>query len=264
MKKILILAASLLLLNACKSPEAVKTGKALLIAQSGTSNYKIVIPDKKDSGSADKYLLKGAKLLQSCIKESCGAKLAIVRETKMSAGANGIYLGNTRYLRSIGLNAANLKGWTWVNKVQGKNLIIAGHDFKPVPKARRGRYGFILGTVKGITAFLQRNLGIRFVLPGKNGIHVPKQKTITVAQNLDIKKTPNIKFIYGRRTEFFYEIANNFLPSAGIKLYGGHSYYHAVPVKKYAKTNPEYFILKGESGIPRGTTSAFQILKCRI
>ena len=252
MKKILILAASLLLLNACKSPETAKADKALLIARSGKSNYKIVIPDKKDSGVADKYLLKGAKLLQSCIKESCGAELAIVREAEMSMGANGIYLGNTRYLRSTGVNAANLEGWTWINKVQDKNLIIAGHDFKPVSESKRGRYSFILGTVKGITAFLQRNFGVRFVLPGKNGIHVPRRKIITVAQNLNIKKTPNIKFIYGRRTEFFYEIANNFLPSAGIKLYGGHSYYHAVPVKKYAKANPEYFILKGGVRNPKG------------
>jgi len=261
MKKVLIYAtlamiSAMMMLNGCKSAGASqqtkKTNKVLLIAQSGKSNYQIVLPDKKDSGLADKYLQKGAKLLQSCVKEASGAELPIVRENKISSAKNCIYLGNTKYLRSKGINTAKFTNWTWINKMQDQNLIIAGHDFKPVLNDRRGRYAFILGTVKGITAFLQRDLGVRFILPGKNGIHVPKQKTITVNENLDIKKTPNIKFIYGRRTEFFYEIANNFLPSAGIKLYGGHSYYHAVPVKKYAKTNPEYFILKGGVRNPKG------------
>jgi hypothetical protein len=232
--------------------QTTENKKPLVIAQNGSSSYQIILPDKTTTSQADKYLVKSANLLRDCIKESSGANLPVLREAQANKAQAGIYLGNTKYSKSVGVNTTAFSGWTWINKAQGRNLIIAGHDFAPVSNVRRGHYGFILGTAKGITAFLKRELGVRFVLPGKNGIHVPKHKKIIVSGNLNIKKTPNIKFIYGRRTEMFYEIANNFLPSAGIKLYGGHSYYSAVPTEKYSKKHPEYFILQGGVRNPKG------------
>ena len=218
----------------------------LTLVSKGQSNYQIVIPTRFQNTNIENFVKLSAKLLQNCVKDSTGVVLPIVKENKLDKSKPGIFLGDTSFARKNGVQAEKLSGWTYVEKTVGKNLILAGNDRPDVPTVKTKYYiKYILGTPKAVTSFLKRDLGVKFLLPGPNGIEVPKRSSIQVSGKLNIKKEPYLKINTGRCAELFYDIANNYFYCNSFKLYGGHSFCDAVPKSKYAKTHPEYFALLG-------------------
>lgn len=229
----------------------VQTGTAseipkIEIVKNGQSDYQIVIPDKGKNKNIDVFINSSAKLLQDCVQETSGTKLPVLEESKADKNKPSIFIGDTLFAEKNGADIKNLKGWTYIEKTVGKNLILAGNDRPDVPDVNTVSHTkYILPTVKAVTSFLQDETGVKFVLPGPNGISVPKNTSISMPANLDVKKTPFLNFNTSRGTEPFYDIANNFFQCNSFKSYGGHSYYSAVPKEQYAATNPEYFALLG-------------------
>ncbi|MFH1095538.1 MAG: DUF4838 domain-containing protein, partial [Candidatus Micrarchaeota archaeon] len=174
---------------------------------------------------------------------AAGVKLPVVKESELKAGTPAIYLGRTQAAGKAGLPLRELKGWTFLKMARNGNLFLAGSDTGPIPALPNIEY---LGTLKAVTSFLEDEAGVRFVLPGTNGVAIPKIERLEVPAGLNVLSRPNFTYVIGRRAnDIVYSVANNFYYSAcPLKSYGGHSYYDAVPKATYAKDHPEYFALK--------------------
>ena len=218
--------------------------RELQLVSNGKSDYQIVVPAKSPNKSLERFSAISVKLLQNCLKESTGAVLPIIKENNREKSKPAIFLGDTEFAKRNGVDAGKLKGWTYIEKVVGKNIILAGCDRPVVPGVKsRAPSKYVLGTLKATTSFLKSELGVRFLLPGPNGIEIPKINSITVSDDMNIKKTPYLNLNTGRSSEPVYDVANNYFHVNAFKTHGGHSFYNAVPKSEYAKTHPEYFAL---------------------
>jgi len=236
----------------------------LVLAAEGRSGYQIVLPDTAPSPAIGECLNQTARLFQTAFRAN-GADVPVVGEGERRADQPGIYLGNTAFARANGVEVAKLKGWGYVLKVVGRELIIAGHE-RPAPsppKGGRPRTGWDrIGTAKAVSDFLREYAGTRFLYPdlgpwqsikGAAKLDLVKSPAfeflpmpvIAVPADLNVQRTPVLGFniAYPRRGSF-YDIANNQFPIVDT-VFGGHTYARAVPPEKYRETHPEYFALVG-------------------
>jgi len=267
MKKTLFaLCGTLLLLGGCASPENGKqTPPAaarpaitprIVLAEKGKSAFSIILPAPADP-VVDKYLRESAVALQSAIREGTGATLPIVRE-KISCGrpeccpaVKGIYLGRCTASEKAGVIPPDLKGMEYVIAAKDGNVYIAGHDGS---SGIRGKIytRYYLGTVKGVVRFMEKFIGTRILYPGETGRTTPKQAYIVLPPGLSVREKPLLILGTSRHHELIYDMAHNDFGHPGIHLYGGHSYYSAVPAQVYGKTHPEYFTLRGNKRTSAG------------
>jgi hypothetical protein len=208
----------------------------------GKSPYTIVIPDQTSDARQNRTLNVAANLLQSTLQKSSGVQLPIVAENNWKASTPAIYLGQTTAAQKAGLPLAKITEWATLNAVRGQNLFLVGNDASSAIKGSTFEYQ---GTLRAVTLFLE-SIGVRFLIPGQTyGTFVPHLDRVTVAGDLDNHQTPYLTYFMGRWPgDDVYAAANNFMASDVYKSFGGHSYYTAVPAAEYAKTHPEYFILK--------------------
>lgn len=254
------------------SPTA--SGADLILAQKGKSDYQIVIPESSASPSITQGLHETARLLQTAFLAN-GVKLPIVTENLRDPKKPSIWLGNTTFAKEQKLEIAKLKGWGYVFKVVGNDLIIAGHDH--AASAKVSRPGYIawdrFGTAKGVVEFLQQYVSTRFVFPdlppntpisqaskidmlASPAFEFLKTDPIRIPSDLNLSITPVIEFNTSYPPQgSFYDIAHNRFPMVDT-LFGGHTYERAIPPEIYEKSNPEYFALVGGKrlvGQPPGT-----------
>ncbi len=233
----------------------------ITLVANGKSNYVIVVPDK-DLGNK---VGKAAKLLQSVLSESTGCKLPIVKESTAPPDKSYIYLGKTKAAEKAGIPFDKLKDWTFCKRVIGKNIFLAGNDASANIKGplsyhdreylmqiddmrlnkdiRNRSYKGFMGTYKAVSSFLEKQLGVRFLLPGQNGLHVPKHKTLKISGSTDFTGSARFPFCYGRSCYGDITIPLNHNEIPYFRNYGGHSFISAVPKKIYKNTHPEYFVM---------------------
>ncbi len=149
-----------------------KQEKGLAIAVNGTSPYQIVIPDR-DPGTIS---MKAARLLQRILKESTGAELPIVCESK-AVDQPSFYIGNTKKAAAEGIGPEKLQEHEYLKKVSGQNVFLLGVDTETEV---RGKKAYRQGDYKAVCSFLGKELGARFLLPGKEGEFIPKYKIFTI------------------------------------------------------------------------------------
>jgi hypothetical protein len=234
----------------------------LVIADKGASDYQIVLPDKYLTPAIGADMQQVGRLLQTAFRAN-GAELAVVAETARDTAKPAIYLGATAFARSHGVE---LKGWNYVHKAVGRDIIIAGCD-EPAPgrgpNATSGPGFDRIGTAKAVTDFLQLYAGTRFLFPEQGGFvalaNVSKVDLLTtptveylptpriaVPPNLDVKKTPALDYdITWPPTVSFYHLAQNRFPTID-STFGGHTWHRAIPSNEAAfAAHPEYFALRG-------------------
>lgn len=228
----------------------VLPAESLSLISDGKSDYSIVAHRDPHNPEADRLAANAARLLQETLAKSTGVRLPIVQATP--AGKPAIHLGSSDAVRKAGIPLEQIKGWTSLRQVKGKDLYLVGYD-GPGDISGEDAGAFVYqGTLKAVSSFLQ-DLGVRFLLPGPMGTHVPKLEKVEVDSALNVLETPKFHYVIGRRTgDPVYEVANNYLRSPLFKSFGGHSYYTAVPAEKYGKSHPEYFILKNGVRVPAG------------
>lgn len=226
----------------------------------GKSPYQIVVPDTYPSEGIERLIRETAELIQSAFVAS-GAETPIVNEAN-ALDQPGIYLGDTRFARQKNVDIEALKGWEYVQKVVGRDLILAGRDVpNPLELAgvtdRIGRpiQGSRVGTVKAVADFLHDHFGTRFLYPGGDvGIEFQTKERVVVPAGLEVRKTPALKFgfdtSFGRvgansLTRDLYLIANNYMPNTEFEM-TAHSYPRAIPVEEFRESHPEYFALIGD------------------
>ena len=229
---------------------SVPVGRAedLTLAAKGKTDYQIVIPDSSPSPEIGKRMAEIAQLVQSAFKAN-GFEITVVSEAKRVPDKPGIYLGDTAFARSNGVNVASFPDWRYVHKVVGRDVIVAGRE-QPCPIAatpdrpRNAGNGMDrLGTMKAATDFLRQYGGVRFLLPGETGIEFLPTPAITVPANLDVLKIPSLQFkFFSFDNENFYDVANNGFPAVDVDTFP-HSWGFLIPQKTYSETHPEYFAL---------------------
>ncbi len=252
MKNFLFAAAALLFVCGCSTVKKdVPTGKLVITS---TSRYQIVIPDAKPKASIPVFLTQSAKVLQTALKEGLNLNVPIVVESKAAKELKAIYIGDTKAARAIGIDASAHSSFGFTIAENNGNIFIAGVDktrFGEPDNRRRGWTNFILGSVNGSVKFAEKYLNTRFLYPGKNGIDYAKLTKVEIPAGLRAVCSPKLIFAT-RAREMFYSYSNNAYGGGAFKSYGGHSYYDAVPVKKYGKTHPQYFAMRGGKRNPSG------------
>ena len=250
----------------------------LVLLRDGKSDYQIVVPDTLATPALTEGLNQTARLLQTAFKAN-GAEVKVVPESQRDAAKPALFLGDTAFARAQGVEVAKLKGWSYVHRVVGRDVLIAGRE-QPAPGAakspRRGDWDR-LGTTKGVTDFLRQYFGVRFLYP-ELGPHEPVKNaaridllaspafeflptpTVAVPADLHVQKTS----VFDSWTGFpprgsFYDLANNRFPRVD-DAFGGHTYERAVPPEKYFKTHPEYYaLLGGQRMNPSGANAQYCI-----
>jgi hypothetical protein len=244
----------------------VSISKEIVLAAKGRSDYQIVVPEESPSIEIAEALNQTARLVQCAFKAN-GFDLPVVSEAKHDVAKPGIYLGNTERARAVGVIVSEIKGWGYVHKVVGHDLIIAGRDH-PAPLNQERRNWDRLGTVKGVADFLHQYAGTRFLYPDMGpwnsvgdakvvgwlkspAVEFLDMPVIAVPADLNLHKTPFLRFneAYPNRASF-YDIANNRFPLVDTVPIG-HTYHRAIPMEKYYEEHPEYFALIGGERVRR-------------
>ena len=249
MSKRWIACATMILAGVAMAKWSAAVEKGLVLVADGQSAYAIVVPDAPDPRQR---VSRAANLLRSCLAEATGAELSVVAEGKRDAAQPAIYLGMTQAARKAKLPLDKIEGMTCLKAVRGRDVFLVGNDASG--GIERRKYVEYLGTLKATTWFLEEQVGVRFLLPGPNGLFVPKRERLAVPCDLDAVWSPTFAYVRGRNAgDIVYSVANNFFYFTPVVWsYGGHSYYSAVPRAKYAKTNPDYFALRNGVRSPAG------------
>lgn len=223
------------------------TGAAgeLVIASEKQCVYQIVTPDTSADPLIGKALADTANTLRNMFKSN-GFTVPVIAEAQADKQKLGIFLGDTAAARAAGVQTAALPVWTYVLKLSGRNVIIAGRDWLPPRQGQQENVHCSLGTVKGVTDFMRQYAGTRFLFPeGPTGIEFLPTPRIAVPDDLNVRKEPMLQYNCGWR-------ASNDINSIGLNLLGNvtteyfaHTHEIAVPAEKYAATHPEYFALVG-------------------
>ena len=247
MKHLLLLAAAaaLFIFSGCQSSAPEKTPDLVLHAH---SRYQIVVPDRHANPGTSRYVKQTAELLQLAFKETIGAEFPVVTESKRSAGAKNIFIGNTRALKSHGIRPLMLfKDYDYGIWIHKGNIYLAGADRHRFNKRQiaLNHNGYIIGSMRAAVDFMERFMDVRFLYPGIVGTDFVKKEKLTFPGKYKFKGTTTLKHMPGRNYDFIYDYANSNYGPGTLRSHGGHSYYGAVPEDKYGKTNPEYFAMQG-------------------
>jgi len=232
----------------------------LILSANGSTAYEIVLPDSQPSPALQQCLVQTARLLQTAFQAN-GVEIAVVSESQRDAVKPAILLGNTQFARTHGLDVTRLRDWSYVHRVVGPNLLIAGHDHvskAPTDNPRRPNWDRV-GTAKAAVDFARQFLGVRFLYPELPGytpvsgaaridlrttpaIEYLPWKTVAVPDSLDVTVTPLLRVNSSHPAGgSFYDLAHNRFPRVD-EQFGGHTWERAVPADMFAE-HPEYFAL---------------------
>jgi len=199
-KTMLALAMALMFLGVF--PQAARGDDICTLVRDGKGEAVIVLAPKPTRPAQ----LAAAELAHY-IKKITGAELPVITEDKLTeaqAGGNLVLVGESERTRKLSLTSAGLKRQEHIVKNSGKWLVIMGRDeqiFGPVnyesrfpwPECRldfpHRVYFKALGSFYAVSTFLERELGLRWYMPGELGEVVPKTKTI-ITRGLNLKLKP--------------------------------------------------------------------------
>jgi hypothetical protein len=231
----------------------------LTLLAGGKSDYQIVIPDQQPSAGLTECLNQTARLVQTAFQAN-GAEVPVVTESGRDAAKPSLYLGDTAFARSQGIDVTKLRDWSYVHRVVGRDIIVAGHDHPArgeTDNPRRPNWDRV-GTAKAVADFARQHLGVRFLYPeiapynavsavakidllASPALEFLKREEIVVPADLKVEKTPLLRLNTAHPAGgSFYDLAHNRFPRVD-EVFGGHTWERAVPPEKYWDTHPEYF-----------------------
>ena len=203
----------------------------LTLLSDGKSDYQIVVPDKLETPALTECLNQTARLVQTAFKAN-GADVGVVTESQRDAAKPALLLGNTRFAQQHGIDVTKLRDWSYVHRVIGKDVIIAGHDH--AAKARRttrgGRTGIAWARRRRRWTLRGSSWACGFCIPNLPGytpvsgaakidllaspaIEFLPMKTITVPEALNVTKTPLLRVNTSHPAGGgFYDLAHNRFP----------------------------------------------------
>jgi len=208
-----------------------------------TADYRIVVPDCTAKG-VQPHLKRAAEELANDICEATGMRLSVVLAGERKAGEKAICIG-FEFAETAGLapNDHPLTGLENVVAEKDGNVYLFGRDRVGlnVPGAEKSWYSCVLPSVKAVCNFMERELGVAFLAPGRTGRDVPKAAALVVVDGTFRREKPTQVAGTGRYHEMMTDIANGIYGSGPMRNYGGHTYPKAVPFATYRAAHPEYF-----------------------
>lgn len=180
------------------------------------------------SESASAQLQNAAKVLQDYIKQSTGALLPLINDVQNSNVS--IHIGLTAFVRKQKINLENIDEDGFVLKTIGAHnfIIIGGSDS---------------GTEFGLYSFLERYLGVIWLMPTEVGLEIPEHPNLILPEtniidnpyflsrqisSIDVN-SKDILGIWGRY---------NKLKS---RIYFQHNLLNLLNPQKYYRLNPQFY-----------------------
>ena len=177
-----------------------------------------------------------AKRLAKYIEKSTGVLLPITK-----AGSNNqlihIHVGPSTYVNGLNLDLANLDADGFVISFPdaGNIVIIGPSDW---------------GTEFGVYEFLERYIGVRWLMPGPDGEHVPKKNIVELPLQ-EVRQEPAFfsRMLSGLPNETQQTWARRNRMHSRISFH--HNLIRLFPPEEYTKIHPEFFpIINGKRYLP--------------
>lgn len=196
------------------------SGHQLELADNGKTDYVILLSEQ--AIPAEQF---AAEELSSHLEQICGVPFAVRREKETPPDGKAIYVGQTEFARTRGIDFSSLGVEEWVLRSSGNSLILSG--------------GRPRGTLYAVYEFLEKELGCHWfdahnqVIPkqpklslkafqrqGKpafpdrfiyTGLHGVESDNLLRARNKDTKPKPaKLGFGYSIGTHTFWRYSNKF------------------------------------------------------
>lgn len=205
----------------------------ITIVEGGKSLATIILAD-----NASQQVKSAATVLSQYIKESSGVNVPIAEKPTPSTKVQ-IHVGRSNYVdkHKSGLQGMNNGDGFTIDFPDNSNIVIVGvTDW---------------GTEFGVYEFLERYLGVRWLLPTKAGDYVPSLSRIDVPIQT-VKQLP--VFLYRNLSGLPVWQQNvwarmNRMHDTGWQF--SHNLANLFPSEKYAQSHPEFYpIIKGKRFIP--------------
>jgi len=204
------------------------------IVDDGAARATVVVP-----ADSDDQTRLAAELLVEYVERASGAKLEIGKEGAADTSEKpvAIYVGPCDYVGALELK---------LDELDDDGFVIRGVDLKHVVIAGPTAYG----TEFGVCGFLERYVGVRWLMPGPHGDDVPASSTIELPVG-EIRGEP----------AFFSRLFSGLQGGAQVtwarrnRMHGRVQFHHNLqrlfPPETYTKTHPHFFPLrKGERYLP--------------
>ena len=212
----------------------------LEIARAGQTDYVIY-----HAPEAPASVKTAAADLQQDIAVSTGAKLEVVTEPREPM----ICLGANDAAAKAGLSVEGMPLEGYRIATRGTSLYILGPDTPDDALTPGG--GTSAGTRNGVYAFLERFVGVRWLIPGEHGDYVPRTASLTVPDT-DLTDAP---FFLNRRVPYTQESRPEVRQwwarqKLGWSLYLQHSHnWTAIPASEF-DAHPDWFAERGGVRVP--------------
>ncbi len=195
--------------------------------EGGRPRAAVVIP----AGSDDQTRL-AAELLAGYVKRSSGAVLTIGEEGAPEDPAKPvtIYVGPCDYVKTLVADLGQLDDDGFVIRgVDHQHVVIAG----PTP----------YGTEFGVCEFLERYLGVRWLMPGPHGDDVPRRQTIELPIE-EVRREPAFfsRLFSGLQGEAQATWARRNRMHGRVLFH--HNLHRLFPPETYTKSHPHFFPLR--------------------
>ncbi|MEA3366535.1 MAG: DUF4838 domain-containing protein [Planctomycetota bacterium] len=230
MQRLLALA---LVLNAVAAYAAAEEAGPVLIVEDGKPHAAVIVPT-----DADDQTRAAADLLRRYVKASTGADLASfdTESAKAARLAEQVHVGATPADEALQAQLGELDGDGFLIHAADARVIIVG----PTP----------YGTEFGVCEFLERFVGVRWLMPGPHGDDVPHHDTLTVPVGT-VRSEPALfsRQFSGLRSEAMQTWGRR------NRLHGRVSFHHnlwrAIPPKEYGKSHPHFYpVHDGKRDVP--------------
>jgi len=171
------------------------------------------------------------------LEKSTGIALPVLNCGDPGLGGLNIHIGRSEYLDALDLGLESLDRDGFVLRgVDTNNLVIAGRTST--------------GTVFGLYEFLERYLGVRWLMPGEYGVHLPQQPEVAIPLE-EIRREPayDSRLLSGllHKDHKIWAKRNRLVSRISFH----HNLHRIISVEKYAKKHPEFFpIHNGKRYIP--------------
>ncbi len=209
--------------------------QAFTIVEEGQPRATIVVPENATTREQ-----LAASRLQEYIQRSSGAKVPIATTTQ----GNAIHIGRTRYAAGAKLDIDEIDqdGFLLQGIDESNYVIVGGEDW---------------GTEFGVYEFLERYLGVRWLMPTELGTDVPQRKTITVLPTRIVQEPAYLSrefapiYIDGKPQPSDLGWWGRFNRTRS-RMAFSHNLLTLFPVSEFGTTHPEiYPILNGQRYIPK-------------
>lgn len=237
-----------------------RTGDGLDLVHDGQPTSVIVVPSK-----ALPVVRFAAEELQHHVKASAGATLPIREEGDATDNSQGVvFLGECRAADGVAPRKALSPNGYHIQLHQG-NLYLSGDDSDGPVLDSRGIKGSLhdnktrVGTLFAVYEFLDKQLGVRWLWPGRLGEVIPKQKSLRVT---GWNQTYAPKLLHSRLRDYYTQRGPGWSSPAAADRYFyeqaiwlrrqrfaqgqdldyGHAFHEYW--KRFGKTHPEFFALR--------------------